>query len=260
MVKVTGLEDWELLKDALRGLAAPHGLAVALSGGLDSRFIAHAALAANCDVIALHARGFHIPARETAHAEEWARQRGLPLQVLEVDIMELHGVSDNSRDRCYHCKRHLMEVFLAHAGQRVLCDGTNADDLGMYRPGLRALEETGVRSPLVDAGIGKARVRELGRLTGLEDPGQAARPCLMTRLPYGAHVEPTLLQRIADAEAALEDLGLREFRLRLMPEPMLHTVPIPEHLMASALKTLEQWGFSNPRVQVDTSVGGYFDR
>ena len=260
MVNVANMEDWTLLLEDLHTLAQPTGLAVALSGGLDSRFIVHAALRAGCDVLALHARGVHIPESDTRNAESWARKRGLRLLVLDVEILNLEDVAENTRERCYQCKKHLMKLMMERAGRRVLCDGTNADDLGMYRPGLRALDEEGVRSPLVDAGIGKARIRELGRATGLEDPDQAARPCLLTRLPYGMRPDASLLRRIAVAESRLQALGLKEFRLRVTPEPILQTQPLTDQQRSEAVRLLEDSGFAQPRVMVDTTVGGFFDR
>jgi uncharacterized protein len=187
-------------------------LMVAFSGGIDSRFLCHAALLSGCDVLAVHARGPHIPAGESAHALAWAEERGLPLLVVDFDPLSLPEVVTNSRQRCYACKTGLLAAIgkaLARAGQqgRVLCDGSNADDLVAYRPGLRALQEADVMSPLAESGMDKAAIRAAARATGLDDPDQRARPCLLTRLAYGLKPDADVLARLAAAEEALSGLA-----------------------------------------------------
>ncbi|MGE4311993.1 PP-loop family protein [Desulfovibrio sp.] len=195
-----------------RRLRAMPPLVVAFSGGIDSRFLSHAALLSGCDVLAVHARGPHIPAGESAHALAWARRRGLPLLVVDFDPLSLPEVATNSHQRCYACKIGLLSAIgkaLAQAGQqgRVLCDGSNADDLVAYRPGLRALQEADVMSPLAESGMDKAAIRAAARATGLDDPEQRARPCLLTRLAYGLAPDADVLARLAAAEEALSGLA-----------------------------------------------------
>ena len=195
-----------------RRLRAMPPLVVAFSGGIDSRFLSHAALLSGCDVLAVHARGPHIPAGESAHALAWAEGRGLPLLVVDFDPLSLPEVATNSRQRCYACKTGLLAAIgaaLARAGQqgRVLCDGSNADDLVAYRPGLRALQEADVMSPLAESGMDKAAIRAAARATGLDDPDQRARPCLLTRLAYGLAPDADVLARLAAAEEALSGLS-----------------------------------------------------
>lgn len=208
-----GLPQAQALPEALaRRLRAMPPLVVAFSGGIDSRFLSHAALLSGCDVLAVHARGPHIPAGESAHALAWARRRGLPLRVVDFDPLSLPEVSTNSRQRCYACKTALLAAIgaaLAQAGQqgRVLCDGSNADDLVAFRPGLRALQEAGVVSPLAESGMDKAAIRAAARATGLDDPDQRARPCLLTRLAYGLEPDADVLARLAAAEEALAGLA-----------------------------------------------------
>jgi uncharacterized protein len=216
-----------LLPDRLREIL--HGLpvcAVALSGGLDSRFLCHAALLCGCRVLAVHAAGPHVPAQESAAAQAWAQQRGLPLLPVRYNPLPLPEVAANSRQRCYDCKRGLIAVVRivlplapaatalapvpsgpsARAAPLPLCDGTNADDMTAFRPGLRALKEGGVRSPLAEAGLAKDHIRLLARQTGLDQPDQRARPCLLTRLAYGLTPTEDLLRRLAAAETALAAL------------------------------------------------------
>ena len=199
-----------------RRLRAMPPLVVAFSGGIDSRFLSHAALLSGCDVLAVHARGPHIPVGESAHALAWAEGRGLPLLVVDFDPLSLPEVATNSRQRCYACKTGLLAAIgaaLARAGQqgRVLCDGSNADDLVAYRPGLRALQEADVMSPLAESGMDKAAIRAAARATGLDDPDQRARPCLLTRLAYGLAPDADVLARLAAAEEALSGLEAPRF-------------------------------------------------
>ncbi|WP_300124111.1 ATP-dependent sacrificial sulfur transferase LarE [Desulfovibrio sp.] len=261
------------LREALAGLPR---VAVALSGGIDSRFLCHMALACGCDVAALHASGPHVPPEESAAAREWAQVRGLRFISFVHDPLSLPEVAANSRERCYACKRALlggMRAVLEAAGEegRVLCDGGNADDQRAFRPGLRAVAEAGVRSPLAEAGLAKSAIRELARATGLDRPDQPSRPCLLTRLAYGMEPTASLLARVAATEAALAALdaadreatgpegGFGEFRLRLAPEPVLQCGRFPERLAAAAQASLAQHGFAPFSVVTGGEVSGFFD-
>lgn len=251
-------------------------MAVALSGGLDSRFLCHMALAAGCDVLALHAAGPHVPPAESEAARRWAWERGLRVLDVSYDPLALPEVAANSRERCYACKRGLLAALrraLAAAGEagRVLCDGGNADDLRAFRPGLRAVAEAGVRSPLALAGLDKDSIRALARATGLERPDQAARPCLLTRLAYGLRPRARLLARLARAEAALAALdesdreahgpegGFGEFRLRLTPQPLFQAARLPARLEGAVEELLAAQGFAPAVLRATGAVSGFFD-
>ncbi|MBB5144117.1 PP-loop family protein [Desulfovibrio intestinalis] len=213
LVSCSGMRPENLPEELTRVLRVLPPLVVALSGGIDSRFLCHAAQLCGCDVLAVHARGPHIPAGESAWALSWAQRRGLPLLVVDFDPLPLPEVANNSQERCYACKAGLLAAIgaaLAQAGQpgRTLCDGSNADDLNAFRPGLRALKEAGVVSPLAQAGMSKAAIRAAARATGLDDPGQRARPCLLTRLAYGLEPQRETLVRLAAAEEDLAALML----------------------------------------------------
>ena len=217
-------------------LARYSPLVLAFSGGLDSRFLAHTAALWSHEGVALHLfhiAGPHVPEEETLAARQWAEARGLPLLLLPVNPLALERVRSNSPQRCYHCKTELFsrlrEAVNNHPelGAYTICDGTNADDCSMYRPGLRALEELGIRSPLAEAGIGKPLIRSLGRTLGLDNPEQTARPCLLTRFAYDVPASPAAVQALAVAEASIAALLARwagaegkgrvlpDFRLRL---------------------------------------------
>ncbi|UIB00683.1 PP-loop family protein [Desulfovibrio desulfuricans] len=261
-------------------------LAVAFSGGLDSRFLCHAALLCGCNVLAVHVYGPHIPPQESAGAAAWARERGLRLHTARFDPLALAEVETNSPQRCYGCKTGLVALLrgelapMAEAYDRVLCDGTNADDLQAYRPGLRALEEGRVRSPLAEAGLTKAQVREAAHVTGLDRPWQRARPCLLTRLAYGMRPEAGTLARLAAAEADLATLGatasaqeesqcvvpeegsvgaLGDFRLRLTPEPVLQAEKLPEELLPELRNILIRHGFWPCGLEAGGNISGFYD-
>ncbi len=201
---------------------------IALSGGLDSRFLAHAAHVARPNGVTpllVHCRGPHIPESETVSAQAFAAARDLPLHILDFDPTTIPEIRANGIRRCYFCKQALFSAFLTLRDSRwpddppSLCDGTNASDLGLYRPGLQALKELGVRSPLAEAGFSKQNIREAARTYGLENPEQQARPCLITRFAYD--LAPTSLALIAAGKAEADIaafLGAGEnFRLRLFP-------------------------------------------
>ncbi|MDO5483454.1 MAG: PP-loop family protein [Desulfovibrionaceae bacterium] len=262
---------------ALRQVGCLHGderpgLAVAFSGGLDSRFLCHAARLCGYTVLALHVRGPHIPPAESKAALDWARVQNVPVLTAEFDPLSLPEVAGNSRERCYACKRGLIQTLQNTLAQSALacgqaplpvCDGSNADDMRGFRPGLRALAEAGVHSPLAAAGLSKAEIRALAAATGLDRPEQQARPCLLTRLAYGLTPDAALLARLADAETALAALpGMGDFRLRLTPAPVLQLAALPAMPQTSRRRLeaiLEAHGFAGCAIRVTQQVSGFFD-
>lgn len=189
------------LESVLGVLAAGNRFALAYSGGLDSRFLAHAAQRFGFEPVLLHIVGPHIPPEETDYARHWAASRELAYEELPADPLDLALVASGDRRRCYACKRNLFSLLKART-DLPLCDGTNASDAGQYRPGIRAVEELGILSPLASAGLTKADIHRCAALTGMEDPEQKARPCLLTRLPYGMKPERSLLAGLAAGERA----------------------------------------------------------
>ncbi len=203
------------LRSRIAGLAP--GL-IALSGGVDSRLLTHLAAGTGQRFEAMHFSGPHVPAAESTLARSWCAELGLPLHVLDIDPLLHPEVAANAPLRCYHCKFLLFsrasELARSH-GLATLLDGSNASDLSAHRPGLQALAELNVRSPLAEAGVDKAMVRAISRELGLAGWDAPARPCLLTRFAYGLRPDTATLRRLEAAEAALAGLGLREFRLRV---------------------------------------------
>ncbi|MBR0367883.1 MAG: ATP-dependent sacrificial sulfur transferase LarE [Clostridia bacterium] len=203
----------------LRAFFSDHPrLALAFSGGTDSAYLLYAALACGCDVRAYCAQSAFQPAFEREDALRLARQLGAELRLVPVDPLRDAAIRLNPADRCYHCKRAVFAALTAAAraeGYDTMIDGTNASDDAGDRPGMRALQEMNVLSPLRLCGIAKAQVREYSREAGLFTWDKPAYACLATRVPAGTALTAELLQRIETAEAALFALGFTDFRCRV---------------------------------------------
>jgi uncharacterized protein len=205
---------------ALLGVLRRCGSAcIGYSGGADSVLLAQAAMLALGPDRVLGVTGLSpsVPLQQREIARSCARQMGLPH--LEVETAELAdpAYAANPTDRCYYCKRELWSKLQAVADARGLecvLDGSNADDVLDHRPGMRAGHENSVRTPLLEAGLTKADIRELSRRFGLTTWDQPAAPCLASRLPYGLAVTPARLRQVELAEASLRELGFRELRVR----------------------------------------------
>ncbi len=214
-------DDLQRKERALHALLLECGsVLIAYSGGVDSAYLAKAALDALGPerVLAVTGRSPAYPAVQYQVAVAVAESIGLPR--LEIDTHELNDPSyaSNPEDRCYFCKADLFGGLAALARERgfaVVLDGSNADDLDDYRPGLIAARELDVRSPLQEVGLTKAEIRDLSRRAGLPTWDMPASPCLASRIAYGTPVTRGRLRRIEAAESRLRDLGAwREFRVR----------------------------------------------
>jgi len=193
-------------------------LIVAYSGGVDSAYLAWAATRVlGARALCVTADSPSYPERHRAMAKAIARDFGLQHEVIQTDEMTRPEYLANAPDRCYHCKHELYEQLTALARTRgiaAVADGNNADDRGDYRPGRRAAREFGVLSPLDDAGLTKADIRELSHRAGLPTWDEPASACLSSRIPYGSPVTEEKLRAIEQAEDALRDLGFRVVRVR----------------------------------------------
>jgi len=224
------------LKDIL---ARMEGVLVAYSGGADSTLLLKVALDVLGEkVLAATARVPIFPASELATAEEMAHRLGARHLFVETGVMDDPRFSSNPPDRCYLCKQALFSTLKELAGGRgfEVADGSNQDDLGEHRPGLKALRELGVRSPLAEAGFTKAEVRALSREMGLPTWDKPAQTCLATRFPYGEQLTLEKLRRVEDAEELLRSLGLRQLRVR--SHGHLARIEVPREDMARLLSEM----------------------
>jgi len=200
-------------------LAELEGVAVAFSGGVDSALlltVAHKVLGDRA--VAFTLRSALAPARELRDAQGFCAMYGIEHVIIDLEMVDLASFVDNPPDRCYLCKRIMFERIIAAAASRGLAaaaEGSNLDDDNDYRPGLKALTELGVLSPLKAAGLTKKDIRILSRELGLPTWDKPSCACLATRLPFGTPLTQEALQRIDAAEDYLIASGLRQVRVRL---------------------------------------------
>jgi uncharacterized protein len=201
-----------------RRIGALDSCVVAFSGGVDSSLVAAlAARALGERALAVTAVSPALATGELDGARNIARVIGIAHVTITTDELSREGYVRNGRDRCYHCKTELYDrlaTLAARQGYAALLSGANADDLGDWRPGLRAAAEHRVVHPLIEAGVRKDEVRELARRLKIPSAEKPASPCLASRLPYGTAVEIGVLRRVDRAEQALKALGYRLFRVR----------------------------------------------
>lgn len=208
--------DLQRLEAAIR----PHSRAlVAFSGGVDSTLVAAVArrVLGRDNAPAVIGDSPSLPRAELAESRDLAKALDLELILVSPDEQDDPGYQRNAGDRCYYCKTHLydhLHRLARERGDSVIFNGTNTDDLGDHRPGLRAADEAEVFSPLVEAGLGKQQVRELAKHLGLPNWDKPAAACLASRIPYGTEVTPQRLRQVEQAEAALHALGFTGLRVR----------------------------------------------
>ncbi len=195
---------------------------VAFSGGVDSSLILKLAVQAATKIghkvygIMVHTM-LH-PMGEVEDARVTAEQIGAEFRVLEIDELKGADILDNPVDRCYRCKKYLFRNLIEEGkklGVSVMMEGTNEDDLHVYRPGLRAIRELGIHSPLAEAGMTKAEVRRLAGELGVSVSNKPSMPCLATRFPYGTRISYETMRKVDEGEAFIRSLGFYNVRLRI---------------------------------------------
>ena len=235
--------------------------ALGFSGGVDSSYLLYAGVQAGADIHPYYIKTAFQPQFELDDAERLCAQLGVPLTVLELDVLKNEAVTANPPDRCYYCKTALFGALSARAladGYTLLLDGTNASDDAGDRPGMRALKELHVCSPLRECGLTKAEIRRLSREAGLFTWDKPAYACLATRIPSGDAITAEKLLATERAEAFLFSLGLTDFRVRdyrgaarlQFPEVQLNAV------LAHRAEILQELKKDYPAVLLDLEVRG----
>lgn len=193
--------------------------AIAFSGGVDSAYLLAAAIYYGADVTAYYAKSSFQPEFELEDASRLAAQLGAKLKIVSIDILCDKEVCANPANRCYYCKKTIFHHILSAAkedGYDLILDGTNASDDLSDRPGVKALAEYGVRSPLRECNLTKNTIRQLSRDLGLFTWDKPAYACLATRIPTGEEITAEKLVRTEHAENYLRSLGMRDFRVRMV--------------------------------------------
>ncbi|MDP4208938.1 MAG: ATP-dependent sacrificial sulfur transferase LarE [Bacteroidota bacterium] len=223
---------FDILLNHLQGLKK---VAVAFSGGVDSTLLLKAAqMALGNNVLAISIRTMYIPGWELEEAVNFSRQHGIRHKIFEMPF--LHQIRNNPKNRCYWCKSNLFKYMQSEAqkeGFNTVIDGTNFDDLKDYRPGLQALKELNIQSPLLELKITKDEIREFSRNLNLPTANKPAYACLLTRFPYDEEIHNSDLRRVEKAEKYLRTLGFQGSRVRV--HGTLARVEIPRHDLNSIL-------------------------
>ena len=204
-------------------LKAEGRLAVAFSAGVDSTLLLRAAIDAlgSDKVVAVTAVSHSFPERENREAELFCRVSGVPRITVEVDQLSIPGFRENPADRCYICKKELFGRMIEAArenGFEKIAEGSNLDDLADYRPGLAAIKELGVLSPLRAAMLTKSEIREISERLGLPTWNKPSMACLATRFVYGETISDEKLLRVERAEELLREMGFMQYRVRIHGE------------------------------------------
>ncbi len=216
MVQVEHHEKLSKLKGLLKSWG---GCAVAFSGGVDSTFllaVAHEVMGKKC--LAVIATSSTYPKREYDEALKWVQDRGIVHTVIVSEELDIQGFSDNPPQRCYYCKKELFSKIAYEArrfGVSVVADGTNSDDTGDFRPGMKAVQELGVRSPLLECGLTKNDIRLISReIYNLPTADKQPMACMASRIPYGSVVTKEKLKQVEAMEDFLAEKGFKVFRAR----------------------------------------------
>ncbi|NOY63817.1 MAG: ATP-dependent sacrificial sulfur transferase LarE [Nitrospirae bacterium] len=192
-------------------------VAVAYSGGVDSSFLLYAVKESSIDAIAITANSPATPKEDIKLAISFASELNIPHRIIETDELYRREFCENTEMRCFYCKDILfssIKKIIKDKDIQWIIEGSNADDLKDYRPGLKARERHNVRSPLIEVGLTKKEIRELSKTFGLKTWQRPSSPCLSSRFPYGTRITPEGLGMVEQAEEFLKSLGFKTLRVR----------------------------------------------
>ncbi len=239
-------------------------IAVAFSGGVDSTLLlkaAHDELGERAAAITVESSV--LSQSEALEAEEFCKQYGIRHIIMNFDVLSIPEFSKNPKDRCYHCKKALFSEIKNTAmknGFSVVAEGENADDVNDYRPGMKAVKELDIKSPLKDAGLTKADIRMISQKLGLSTWDKPSYACLATRIPYGELITDEKLKQIERSEQLLHSLGFRQTRVRMHGDlARIEIIPeqfeqiIEPEIRSQIDKGLKEYGFN----YVSIDIKGY---
>lgn len=247
------------LKEILSEIERP---LLAFSGGVDSTFLAGVAAEMELNLKAITIASPFIPEKEIQEAVELARSLDINHEIIEVEFDQLGKALNNNPERCYYCKKMIFSKIKKYAedNNRTVIEGTNQDDQGDYRPGMKALKELGIKSPLLDAGLRKSEIRELSARISLPTWDKPSLSCLATRVSYNLEITEEKLARIEAAEKYLVELGFKQYRVRdhnnlarieVFPEEREKLFDL--NLLDNLNKKIKELGFDH----VTFDLGGY---
>lgn len=223
------MEKLQVLRKYIRSLGS---LAVAFSSGVDSTFllkVAHEELGDKA--IAVTAVSCIFPKREGDEASSFCKSNGIRQFILEFDELSIPEFSRNPVNRCYLCKKELFTRIISLAGENGVehvCEGSNMDDMGDYRPGLKAVAELGVKSPLRECGLYREEIRSLSRQMGLPTWKKQSFACLASRFVYGEEINLQKLGMVEKVENLLLDMGFLQLRVRIHGENLARIEVLPQ--------------------------------
>lgn len=192
--------------------------ALAFSGGVDSAYLLYKAISCGCDIHAYYVKSAFQPQFELEDAKKLAKELRAKMTIIDLDVLSDETICSNPDNRCYHCKKKIFSAIMDAAkkdGYTLLLDGTNASDEASDRPGMKALQELSVRSPLRECGLSKEEIRKLSKEAGLFTWDKPAYACLATRIPTGTKITGEKLKITELSEHCLSDLGFSDFRIRM---------------------------------------------